>query len=68
MDYDKILVLKKGVVEEFGSPLELAMTKNGTFSKMCHETGEYEELLSIGRHSKYATQDQSAATHQISGD
>jgi ABC-type multidrug transport system fused ATPase/permease subunit len=49
MDYDKILVLKKGVVEEFGSPLELAITKKGTFSRMCHETGEYEELLSIGR-------------------
>jgi ABC-type multidrug transport system fused ATPase/permease subunit len=49
MDYDKILVLKKGIVEEFGSPLELAITKTGTFSRMCHETGEYDELLSIGR-------------------
>ena len=49
MDYDKILVLKKGVVEEIGTPLQLAMTKNGTFRQMCLESGEYDELLSIGR-------------------
>ncbi len=49
MDYDKILVLKKGAVEEFGTPLELAMTNNGTVKQMCLESREYEELWSIGR-------------------
>lgn len=57
MDYDKILVLKKGVVEEFGTPLELAMTRNGTFSHMCHETGEYDELLLIGKRMKHDDSD-----------
>ena len=43
IDYDKILVLDKGKVLEFGTPLEL-INLNGTFRSMCEETGEYEEL------------------------
>ena len=46
MDYDRILVLNKGKVSQFGTPLELAKSE-GIFRRMCDESGEYEELLKI---------------------
>ncbi|KAI8607183.1 P-loop containing nucleoside triphosphate hydrolase protein [Chytriomyces sp. MP71] len=43
IDYDKILVLDKGCVVQFGPPAELIRV-NGVFRTMCMETGEFEEL------------------------
>jgi hypothetical protein len=44
------LVLDKGVVAEYGSPLELIEnSKVGIFRKMAEETGEFEDLLAIAR-------------------
>ncbi|KAJ2999430.1 hypothetical protein HDV02_002915 [Globomyces sp. JEL0801] len=53
IDYDKILVLDKGAVLEFGTPLDLIEnSSNGTFRSMCEETGEFEELLEMARNAK----------------
>jgi ABC-type multidrug transport system fused ATPase/permease subunit len=42
------LVLKNGLVEEFGSPVDLIENSaHGHFRKMCEDTGEFEELLKI---------------------
>ncbi|KAJ1602920.1 hypothetical protein NDA14_002008 [Ustilago hordei] len=50
IDYDRILVMDKGVIVENGSPGEL-LQKKGIFSEMCKKTGEYEELELIARHA-----------------
>ncbi|KAI8621801.1 P-loop containing nucleoside triphosphate hydrolase protein [Chytriomyces sp. MP71] len=47
-DYDKILVLDKGRVIQFGSPEEL-MLQEGTFRQMCLDSGEFEVLLEMAR-------------------
>ncbi|KAJ3059615.1 hypothetical protein HK102_009904 [Quaeritorhiza haematococci] len=54
MDYDKILVLDKGEVVEFGTPLELVMGERGVgvFGKMVEETGERDELIEIARNAE----------------
>lgn len=50
IDYDKVLVLEKGQVAEFGSPLDLIEQSSvGLFRSMCEETGEFEELLALAR-------------------
>ncbi|KAJ3268805.1 hypothetical protein HDV01_002183 [Terramyces sp. JEL0728] len=50
IDYDKILVLDKGQVLEYGSPLELIERSTvGVFRSMCEETGEFEELLEMAK-------------------
>lgn len=51
IDYDKILVLDKGEVKEFGTPLDL-IEAGGQFRSMCEETGEFDELLEIARSSQ----------------
>lgn len=42
-DFDKVLVLSEGRVDEFGSPREL-LEKEGTFHSMVKESGEKELL------------------------
>lgn len=50
IDYDKILVLEKGQVVEFGPPIDLIeRSPIGAFRKMCEETGEFEELVELAR-------------------
>jgi ABC-type multidrug transport system fused ATPase/permease subunit len=48
IDYDKVLVLDKGEVGEFGTPLGL-IEANGLFRSMCEDTGEFDELYSIAK-------------------
>ncbi|KAN0061178.1 Transporter of the ATP-binding cassette (ABC) [Thecaphora frezii] len=43
-DYDKICVLDKGKVIEFGSPKELMEKEGGVFQSMCEQSGEMAEL------------------------
>jgi ABC-type multidrug transport system fused ATPase/permease subunit len=43
-DFDKILVMRDGVIVEFGSPKELLETKDGIFKDMVTHSGEKEEL------------------------
>jgi ABC-type multidrug transport system fused ATPase/permease subunit len=53
IDYDKVLVLEKGEVAEFGTPIDLIENSPvGTFRSMCEETGEFEELVEIARKSR----------------
>ncbi|KAJ3110789.1 hypothetical protein HDU96_006271 [Phlyctochytrium bullatum] len=50
VDYDRVVVLDHGCVIENGTPFELIESSpNGTFRKMCEETGEFEELLNMAR-------------------
>jgi len=49
MDYDKVIVLDKGELVEFGSPHELLSKSSGIFKDMCMETGEVDDLIEIAR-------------------
>lgn len=46
MDYDRILVLDKGKVAQFDSPLNL-IDQDGIFKEMCKESNEFQHLRSI---------------------
>ncbi|KAJ3012098.1 UNVERIFIED_CONTAM: hypothetical protein HDU68_001384 [Siphonaria sp. JEL0065] len=46
-DYDKVLVLDKGRVIQFGRPLDLMQEEGSIFRTMCLDSGEYEELLAL---------------------
>jgi ABC-type multidrug transport system fused ATPase/permease subunit len=51
IDYDKVLVLEKGSVAEYGTPIDLIENRSGkgVFKTMCQETGEYEELVKLAQ-------------------
>ncbi|ORY50925.1 hypothetical protein BCR33DRAFT_712882 [Rhizoclosmatium globosum] len=48
-DYDRILVLNYGEIVEYASPYELKPLITGQFQKMCQETGEFDEIMSIAK-------------------
>lgn len=48
-DYDKVLVLDKGCVVEYGHPWELIRREGGAFRAMCESGGEYEVLARAAR-------------------
>ncbi|SNX81770.1 related to multidrug resistance protein [Melanopsichium pennsylvanicum] len=50
IDYDRILVMDKGVIAENGSPAAL-LEQKGIFYEMCRKTGEYEELEVLAKHA-----------------
>ena len=45
MDYDKVLVMDKGRVAEFGSPKDLLEDNNGLFSNLVDSTGNESSLV-----------------------
>jgi ABC-type multidrug transport system fused ATPase/permease subunit len=45
IDYDRVLVLDKGGIVEYGHPFELIKKENGIFRGMCETSGDYEVLL-----------------------
>jgi ABC-type multidrug transport system fused ATPase/permease subunit len=49
IDYDKVLVLDKGEVVEYGGPWELIQKEKGIFKGMCDMTGEVETLRSLAK-------------------
>ena len=49
IDYDKVLVLDKGEVSEYGQPWDLIRKENGMFKGMCEMTGEMEILLRMAK-------------------
>lgn len=50
IDYDRILVLDKGKVAEFGKPIDLIeKSPVGIFRRMVEETGEYAELVALAK-------------------
>ena len=49
VDYDKVLVLDKGYVVEYGHPWELLRKKDGSFRSMCDASGEYDTLVKAAK-------------------
>jgi len=49
VDYDKVLVLDKGSVVEFGHPWELITKADGVFRGMCETSGDYDVLLKAAK-------------------
>ena len=47
VDYDKVLVLEKGEVAEFGQPWELLKNEEGIFRGMCEKSGDLDVLLDM---------------------
>jgi ABC-type multidrug transport system fused ATPase/permease subunit len=45
IDYDKVLVLDKGAVIEYGDPYDLVRQEGGSFRSMCETTGELDALI-----------------------
>lgn len=45
VDYDKVLVLDKGEVVEFGDPFDLISQDGGIFRGMCEMSGDLEVLM-----------------------
>lgn len=44
IDYDKVLVLDKGEVVEYGDPWDLVKDKTGIFHGMCEMSGDLDTL------------------------
>ncbi|KAF2823699.1 hypothetical protein CC86DRAFT_327552 [Ophiobolus disseminans] len=51
IDYDKVLVLDKGTVIEFGDPYDLVTQDGGSFKAMCETTGELEALQQTAKNA-----------------
>ena len=45
IDYDKVLVLDKGEVIEYGDPYDLIRKESGSFRSMCETSGDYDLLV-----------------------
>lgn len=51
-DYDRVLVLEKGRVAQFGTPADLLKIRDGIFYGMCERSGELEALINIANAAK----------------
>jgi ABC-type multidrug transport system fused ATPase/permease subunit len=49
IDYDKVLVLDKGAVVEYGDPYDLVRQDGGSFRSMCETTGELDALVQTAK-------------------
>jgi ABC-type multidrug transport system fused ATPase/permease subunit len=49
IDYDKVLVLDKGEVIEYGHPYDLVRKDGGSFRSMCQTSGELDSLISTAK-------------------
>ncbi|KAI8092705.1 P-loop containing nucleoside triphosphate hydrolase protein [Halteromyces radiatus] len=49
IEYDRILVMDDGQVQEFDSPLALISNPESVFYKLCVKSGEYEQLLTAAQ-------------------
>ena len=49
VDYDRVLVLDKGRVMEYGHPYDLIRAEKGEFRSMCETSGEYDTLLKAAK-------------------
>ncbi|KAK5654791.1 hypothetical protein OQA88_6827 [Cercophora sp. LCS_1] len=56
VDYDKVLVLDKGSVVEYGHPWELIKKTGGSFRSMCEISGDYELLAKAAKKAFKAKQ------------
>lgn len=49
VDYDRVLVLDRGEVVEFGHPYDLMQIEKGSFRSMCETSGEYDLLFKAAK-------------------
>ncbi|KAK1915238.1 hypothetical protein P3342_003045 [Pyrenophora teres f. teres] len=49
IDYDKVLVLDKGEILEYGHPYDLIRKADGSFRSMCETSGELDALTSTAK-------------------
>jgi ABC-type multidrug transport system fused ATPase/permease subunit len=49
IDYDKVLVLEKGEVAEYGAPWELIAKTDGMFRSMCDMSGDFDILMDMAK-------------------
>jgi len=54
IDYDKVMVLDKGEVAEFGAPWDLIENEGGDFRGLCESSGELDTLLEAAARAKSA--------------
>lgn len=59
IEYDRILVLDQGEIQEFDSPLTLINNPESAFYKMCRNSGEFDSLIALAK-SKHELVDVSA--------
>ncbi|KAF2474335.1 P-loop containing nucleoside triphosphate hydrolase protein [Lindgomyces ingoldianus] len=65
IDYDKVLLLDKGEVVEFGDPWDLVRREGGSFRAMCETSGE---LQSLEREAKKAFDERQPKLVEVEGD
>jgi len=56
VDYDKVLVLDKGSVVEYGHPWELMQMPDGSFKGMCETSGDFDNLAKAAKKAFKAKQ------------
>lgn len=56
VDYDKVLVLDKGQIVEYGHPWELMKKAGGSFRGMCEMSGDYSTLAAAAKKAYRAKQ------------
>ena len=49
IDYDRLIVLDKGVIAEFDTPWNLIQKENGIFRHMALKSGMFSELERVAR-------------------
>lgn len=62
IDYDKVLVLDKGSVIEFGDPFDLISKQNGSFRSMCETSGELDALTATAKTANEARKSKTSTT------
>jgi len=63
IDYDRILVLDKGLVVDFDTPAALLSNDSSHFYTMCLESGEYELLRQLAGQREYVLEELGASLH-----
>lgn len=63
IDYDKVLVLDKGAVLEYGDPYDLIRKQGGNFRAMCETTGELDALVTTAKTAYHARKDGHGRVH-----
>lgn len=49
IDYDRLIVLDKGELAEFDTPLNLIQKEGGIFRQMCLKSGTFTELEAVAK-------------------
>mmetsp|Transcript_25904 Transcript_25904/g.60594 ORF Transcript_25904/g.60594 Transcript_25904/m.60594 type:complete len:90 (-) Transcript_25904:336-605(-) len=65
--YDLVLVLDKGQVVEYDSPLKLLLTEGSAFRQLAEESGDYEYLLEIARGEGAGEAEEAKGEHVVTG-